>query len=85
MGDKSIKLFLVGKETAKINLDKDTKLLEVTAFKDDSTTEVLKFEPGKGYYTIKALPEWENPYTLKMRAKVKGAEESVQLKMKGKP
>jgi hypothetical protein len=85
MGDKSGKIFVVGKEAAKLNFDKDTKILNITAFRSDGVKEELRFEPGVGYYTVKNLPEWKDPYELKVSTKEKKGEEEVNIKMKAKP
>lgn len=82
IGEKKAKIFMVGKETAKINLEKDAKIIEVTAFKNDIEKEQLAFTPGEGYYTIKKLPEWTSPYELRVKTKVKSKEEEIRLKVK---
>ena len=85
LGEKSAKLFLVGKEAAKLQFEKDAKLIQITAFRDDQTKEELTFVPGAGYYTIPKLPEWTTPYTFDVRARLKNTkEDSAKIQVKGR-
>lgn len=81
IGDKKAKLFLVGKEAAKLNLAKDAQILEITAFRDDATKEILTYSPDGEAYTLKALPKWKEPYSLSVRTKIKDTEENIKIQV----
>jgi len=82
LGGKKAKLFLVGKEAVRINLEKDAKVLEISAFKNDKETEELRFSPERGYYTIQKMPTWSEPYTLRVTTQVQGKKDRIDLKIR---
>lgn len=81
-GDKNAKLYLVGKEAAKLDLNKDAKLLTLTAFTTDGKKEELHYTEEQGFYTIQKLPNMKAPYTLSVSAKVKDVEETIKVQYK---
>lgn len=81
-GEGRAKLFFVGHEALRLNFEKDLKLIEVTAMQNDKVKEQLMFEPDRGYYTIKKLPDWQSPYELRVKAKVNGSDQILNLKVK---
>ncbi|MEQ1663946.1 MAG: hypothetical protein ABL927_01065 [Bdellovibrionales bacterium] len=81
-GSKKAKIFLTGKEAAKIDFSKNAKLLKITAFKEDGSKEELQFIPGKGYYTVQKLPEWTGPYMFQVETKFKNKTESIDIRKK---
>ncbi len=80
-GDKSAKLYLAGKKSAELSLQKDTQLLSVTAFDDSKKTETLKFSGEGDQYIIENLPQWKKPYQIKVKAQVKGLPEELHVKV----
>ena len=82
VGEKTAKVYLTGKETAKLDFGKDAKLLQLTAFQRDGVEEELQFSPDQGYYTVKKLPEWEGPYMFRVKTEVKGKKQDVEIQRK---
>lgn len=82
MGQKNAKLYVVGKEAAKIDLEKDAKILQITAFDKENSSEELHFEPGHGYYTVTKPPKAYQKYSLQIVTSIKGKKENIRLKAK---
>lgn len=82
IGDTTAKLFVVGTEAIRFNFEKDVQLIEVTAVKDDTTKEQLRFQPDTGYYVVKNPPRWDRPYQVKVKAKINGEEKTINLQIR---
>lgn len=78
--DKSAKLFFAGKEAAKIDFNKDHKVLEITAFKKGKK-ETLSFDKNGDAYVISNLPSWKEPYELQIKSETKGKIEKTKVKI----
>ncbi|WP_415063198.1 hypothetical protein [Bdellovibrio sp.] len=79
-GDRTAKLFFVGKKAAEIDFTKDHKLLSVTAFKDGQT-ETLKFKNNGDSYEVLDMPGWKGPYSLGVKSEIKGKVEELKVKI----
>ncbi|MBV2167840.1 MAG: hypothetical protein KUL82_03950 [Bdellovibrio sp.] len=79
-GDRTAKLFFVGKKAAEIDFTKDHKLLSVTAFKDGQT-ETLKFRNNGDSYEVLDMPGWKGPYSLGVKSEIKGKVEEFKVKI----
>jgi len=79
-GDRTAKLFFVGKKAAEIDFNKDHKLLSVTAFKNGQT-ETLKFKNNGDSYEVLNMPGWSEPYSLGVKSEIKGKVEELKVKI----
>ena len=84
-GEPKAKLFVVGKEAATLNFEKDAKVLSIRALDPQGKEEELRFTPERGYYTVEKLPASGVPYRLSIKTKVKDQEETIELKVKAQP
>ena len=83
-GDKTAKLFFVGKKVADLNFQKDHKLLSVTAI-GSNKKEILKFTGTGDSYEVSELPKWKAPYELTLKSELNGQFEELKVKIKSKP
>lgn len=78
--DKTVKLYLVGKESAEMNFQKDAKLLSVTLLEKGNKRK-LEFRPvANGQYEISGAPSKGN-YNLELQAEVQDQPETATLKI----
>jgi hypothetical protein len=82
VGSKKAKLYLTGRQAAEINLEKGAKILNITAFSKDGKKEELRFSPEKGYYTVDALPDWKDDYTVEVKTQVSKKIDAIKLEVK---
>lgn len=83
-GDKTAKLFFVGKKVADLNFQKDHKLLSVIA-RNSNKKEILKFTGTGDSYEVSELPKWKTPYELTLKSELNGQFEELKVKVKSKP
>lgn len=79
LGENQARIFVMGKEAAQLNLEKDVQLLNITAFKEGGGKEELRFEPGEGFYTIKKWPEDQGLYRLDVRMRASDVTEEIKI------
>ncbi|KHD88378.1 MAG: hypothetical protein OM95_09590 [Bdellovibrio sp. ArHS] len=79
-GDRTAKLFFVGKKAAELDFNKDHKLLSVTALKNGQT-ETLQFKNNGDSYEVFGLPGGKEPYSLGVKSEVKGKVEELKVKI----
>lgn len=75
-GDKTAKLFFVGKKAAEIDFKKDHKVLSITAFSDGKSEE-LRFKSTGDSYEVYGTPN--KPYDLNVKSEVKGNVETIKV------
>jgi hypothetical protein len=78
--DKTAKIFFAGKEAAKIDFEKDHKVLEITAFQK-GRSETLAFDKNGDTYIISNLPSWKEPYELQIKSETRGELEQTKIKI----
>lgn len=83
-GDKTAKLFLLGKKTAEVNLKKEAKLLSVF-LNSSGSTEELRVNNRGDYYEVNNLPRSTIPYVLSIRANVNGETENIKVQVRDLP
>jgi hypothetical protein len=82
--DKTIKLYLIGKESAEVNFEKDSKLLSVSLLEKGGKSRNLEFKPSpKGYYEISGAPT-TGKYDLELKAEVLSKPDAAVISI-GKP
>lgn len=81
-GDKSAKLYLVGKKAADLDFRKDVRLLSITATKPGGSREELRFEESGDSYLVTPFPE-SHDLTFEVKAETRGKKENIRLK--GRP
>lgn len=82
-GDKSAKLYFIGKKAAEINFNKDLKLLSVTAL-SGGKTETLQFKNTGDSYEVLNTPSEKGPYELNVKSEVRGKVEEIKVKIQPK-
>jgi len=83
-GDKTAKLFVVGKKVGELDLKKDHKLVYINATRNGKT-EPLFFKQNGEAYEILNLPHSSEPYDLSIQSEVKGHPETIKIKMPAMP
>lgn len=81
-GDKTAKIFFVGKKMMEVDFKKDAKILSV--FLNESDGETLQVSPRGDYYEVKGVPRLGQPYRLSIKAEVKGKPEEVKVNISPK-
>lgn len=81
-GDGFMRVYLLGKEAAKVNLNPESKLLNVTLFKKGKK-EKVSFKPNENYYELENVPT-SGPYELEMEATHQGETDKARISI-GKP
>lgn len=83
-GDKSMKLFVLGKKTleAKPTSDLRPEILKVTAFSGNNQEE-LRLTPEGDYYTV-TKPKLQNPYSLRIETRLQEQMEKLEVKIPNK-
>ena len=77
-GDKTAKLYLVGKKTAELSMQKNPKLVSVmSSFRGKN--EELAFTNEGDAYVISPFPS--NPSVLKIKAEIGEKQETIKLKV----
>lgn len=79
-GDRTAKLFFIGKKAVTLDFQKDHKLLSVTAF-NDGQKETLKFRSSGESYEVLNMPAWKEPYSLDVKSEVRGKVEELNVKI----
>lgn len=79
-GDRTAKLFFIGKKAVTLDFQKDHKLLSVTALKDGQK-ETLKFRNNGESYEVLNMPAWRDPYSLDVKSEVRGKVEELNVKI----
>lgn len=79
--DKNAKIFFAGHAAAKIDFEKDHKLLEVYAFKKGQK-EQLSFDKNGDTYIISNMPSWKEPFELQLKSETRGQVEETKVKIK---
>lgn len=79
-GNKSAKLFFVGKKAAELDLKAGHKLLSVTAM-GEGQKEELKFRNTGDSYEVTNFPEWPKAFELRVKSEIKGQIEEHKLKI----
>lgn len=82
-GDKSLKLFFLGKKAGELDMKKDHLVLSITAT-GNKKQEVLKFKESGEAYEVSELPKWNEPYDLSVKSQVKGTVEELKVKIPAK-
>lgn len=82
LANKKAKLFIVGKKSAELDLSKDAKVLQITAFHHSGKKEELQFSPDTGFYSITKLPNWSEPFSLQVKTQVKDQVEQIKLNVR---
>ncbi|GEM_PF-5507167 len=75
-GDKTAKLFFVGKKAAEIDFKKDHKVLSITAFSDGKSEE-LRFKSTGESYEVFGTPN--KPYDLNVKSEIRGKVENIKV------
>src|SRR5262245_35055371 len=78
-GEKSAKLFLLGKKAGELSWEKDAHLISVTAFSGKSS-EKLRFKEDGSSYILTEIPKSAD-LTLSLRAELRGKKESVKIRI----
>jgi hypothetical protein len=81
-GDKVAKLYVAGNETAKIDLNKEHRILEITAVSSRNKREVLDFRKDGQTYIITKLPEWQEPYDIAVKSETRGDIGEAKIRIK---
>lgn len=79
-GEKSAKLFLLGRKAGELNLNADARLISVTAL-HGGRSERLLFKPDGEAYLIPEFPE-NGDLMLTLKAEVHGRKDQVKIRMK---
>ena len=79
-GDKFARIYLAGKEAAKVNFDSKSKLVSVTLFQKGKKQSV-PFKSMENYYQLETVPH-ADPYELEMEATVDGKPDKVRMTIK---
>lgn len=79
-GDKSAKLYFLGKKAAEIDFNKDHKLLSVTAF-SEGKRETLQFKNNGDSYEVMDVPSEKGSYELDVKSEVRGKVEDIKVKI----
>lgn len=80
-GDRTAKLYVVGKKAAELNVQKDHQILEITALSPQKKTEILQFQRNGDAYEISNMPSWKEPYDLNVKAETRGQKEEVRVRI----
>lgn len=75
-GDKTAKLYFVGKKAAEIDFKKDHKVLSITAFSNGKSEE-LRFKSTGEAYEVYGTPN--KPYDLNVKSEVRGKVETIKV------
>lgn len=75
--DKTVKLYLLGKESAEMSFQKDARLVSVTLLEKGQKRN-LEFKSVGGHYEIVGAPS-KGKYNLELRAEVLDQPESATL------
>lgn len=75
--DKTIKLYLLGRESAEMNFQKDAKLVSVTLLEKGQKRN-LEFRPVGSHYEIIGAPS-KGKYDLELKAEVQDRPENATL------
>lgn len=75
-GDRTAKLFFVGKKAAEIDFKKDHKVLSITALTDGKSEE-LHFKSTGEAYEVYGTPN--KPYDLNVKSEVRGKVETIKV------
>lgn len=81
-GDGFMRVYLVGKEAAKVHLASSSKLVTVTLFQKGKV-ESVPFKSVNDYYKLETVPQ-QGPYDLEIKATVDGKPDTVRFSI-GKP
>jgi hypothetical protein len=81
-GDEFMRVYLLGKEAAKVNLNPESKLMNVTLFKKGKR-EKVSFKTNENYYELENVPS-AGPYELEMEATHQGETDKARISI-GKP
>lgn len=79
-GDKTAKLYFLGKKAAEIDFNKDHKLLSVTAF-SEGKRETLQFKNNGDSYEVMDVPSEKGSYELDVKSEVRGKVEDIKVKI----
>ncbi len=79
-GDKFMRVYLVGKEAAKVDLTENAKLVNVTIFQKGKK-EKVPFKSFENYYEFESIPQ-KGPYELEMEATQGGRPDKVRMSIK---
>lgn len=82
-GDKTAKLYFMGKKSAEINFNKDHKLLSVTAL-SEGKRETLQFKSTGDSYEVLNVPSEKGAYELNVKSEVRGKIEDIKVKIQTK-
>lgn len=82
-GDKTAKLFFLGKKQAEIDFTKDHRLLSVTAL-SGGKSEMLQFKNTGDSYEVLNVPTGKGPYELDVKSEIKGKVEDIKVKIRPK-
>lgn len=75
--DKTVKLYLIGKESAEMNFQKEAKLVSVTILEKGNKRN-LEFKSVDGHYEISGAPS-KGKYNLELKAEVKNQPEQATI------
>ncbi len=84
IGEGKARIFLVGKEAARVDLKNPAQLLSLTAFTDDGKKQELRFSRDGEFY-VTMLPKKNPVVSMSVSTKVGDVQENVRLKVQDKP
>ncbi|MGZ3768856.1 MAG: hypothetical protein ACXVCP_05125 [Bdellovibrio sp.] len=79
-GDKTAKLYFIGKKAAEFDFNKDHKLLSVTAL-SNGKSETLQFRNKGDSYEVLNVPSEKGAYELNVKSEIKGKVEDIKVKV----
>ena len=82
-GDKTAKLFIVGRKAAELDLKKEAQILSVFLNSSNSQEELRVNNRGE-FYEVSGMPNRTSPYVLSVKTKVNDHIEDIKINIKTK-